>query len=398
MAAGQFGAWTPVAAEQILGGYEVVWNNGGADQYLVWTTDSSGNFRSQSGVMSASSAAFQSVENSLQQDINHDGSILGPTSIEASGSTSLKKVGNGGYVLDPAGGLSGPVLSYGGMPVTPGQFGSWTPLGAEWTGNGYQIAWKMGAADQYTVWTTDIGGNYVSQTAAMFGSSSRLEAYESNLQQDFNGDGLIGIPASTFNISLDYSGGAGNYSSYIMQAAQRWEQVITGDLPDVNNAVYGHIDDVLITVSVGAYDGPGGVLAHSGYDYRRASGTMLPTHGNILIDSADLPGMLSNGTLLSVIEHEIGHVLGFDQRIFALDDLSNSSGFIGSHATFAYQLLSGNSSASAVPLETEGGSGTSGSHWSESVFGTELMTGYTMGCPASSAPSRSAPSRTWATP
>jgi hypothetical protein len=197
-----------------------------------------------------------------------------------------------------------------------------------------------------------------------------------------NGDGLIGVPASTFDIDISYSdGNAGNYSSYFSQAAQRWEQVITGDLPDVTNAVYGHIDDLLITVSVGSYDGVGGVLAHSGYDYRRASGTMLPTHGNILIDSADLPGMLSNGTLLTVIEHEIGHVLGFDQRIFALDDLSNSSGFTGSHATFAYQLLSGNSSASAVPLETEGGSGTAGSHWSESVFGTELMTGYTMGLP-----------------
>jgi len=30
----------------------------------------------------------------------------------------------------------------------------------------------------------------------------------------------------------------------------------------------------------------------------------------------------------------------------------------------------------AVPLETGGGSGTAGSHWSEAVFNTELMTGY----------------------
>jgi Tryptophan-rich Synechocystis species C-terminal domain/Leishmanolysin len=380
VSANQFPGWTPIGAEQIVGGYEIAWNNAANNQYVVWTTDLNGNFLSQGPVMSGSSPALQSYEAGFHQDLNGVGGILSPTTIEAFGAISLARVGSS-YLLDGPGGTSGPLLSYGGAYVTAGQFGSWTPLGAEWTGNGYQIAWKMGAADQYTVWTTDIGGNYVSQTAGMFGSSSGLEAYESNLQQDFNGDGLIGIPASTFNISLDYSGGAGNYSSYIMQAAQRWEQVITGDLPDVNNAVYGHIDDVLITVSVGAYDGPGGVLAHSGYDYRRASGTMLPTHGNILIDSADLPGMLSNGTLLSVIEHEIGHVLGFDQRIFALDDLSNSSGFTGSHATFAYQLLSGNSSASAVPLETEGGSGTAGSHWSESVFGTELMTGYTMGLP-----------------
>jgi hypothetical protein len=34
-----------------------------------------------------------------------------------------------------------------------------------------------------------------------------------------------------------------------------------------------------------------------------------------------------------------------------------------------------------VPLETGGGAGTAGSHWSESVFGSELMTGFISGVP-----------------
>ena len=29
--AGQFGAWTPVAAKQVGNGFEVVWSNGGAN-------------------------------------------------------------------------------------------------------------------------------------------------------------------------------------------------------------------------------------------------------------------------------------------------------------------------------------------------------------------------------
>ena len=127
------------------------------------------------------------------------------------------------------GGLAGPLLSYGGADVTAGQFGSWTPLGAEWTGSGYQIAWKMGNVDQYTVWTTDSSGNYLSQTPTMFGSSSGLETFEPNLHQDINGDGLIGVPTSSFDIDVSYSGDP-TYQSYFTAAAQRWEQVITGGL------------------------------------------------------------------------------------------------------------------------------------------------------------------------
>ena len=44
---GQFGAWTPIAAEQTASGYGIAWKNGAADQYLVWSTDSSGNWLSR---------------------------------------------------------------------------------------------------------------------------------------------------------------------------------------------------------------------------------------------------------------------------------------------------------------------------------------------------------------
>ncbi len=88
--------------------------------------------------------------------------------------------------------------------VTAGQFGSWTPIGAEWTGNGYQVAWKMALPTSIRV-ATDRSGNYLSQTGPMFRSSSRLEVYEPSLQQDLNNDSLIGVPASAFNIDISYS-------------------------------------------------------------------------------------------------------------------------------------------------------------------------------------------------
>jgi hypothetical protein len=71
---GQYGQWAPIAAEQTASGYQVVWKLTGADQYLAWNTDSSGNC--VSGALdptSGSSAALQSMEISFNQDLNGDG-------------------------------------------------------------------------------------------------------------------------------------------------------------------------------------------------------------------------------------------------------------------------------------------------------------------------------------
>src|SRR5436190_2207256 len=93
-------------------------------------------------------------------------------------------------------GASGPELSYNGAPVTTGEFGSWTPIGAEHTASGYDVAWKIPGADQYTVWTTDSNGNYNGNLTGgvVSGSSSILINLETTFQQDLNGDGTIGPP------------------------------------------------------------------------------------------------------------------------------------------------------------------------------------------------------------
>ena len=71
---GQFGQWAPIAAEQTASGYQVVWKQTGADQYLAWNTDSSGNCVSGAlNPTSGTSAALQSMETTFQQDLNGDG-------------------------------------------------------------------------------------------------------------------------------------------------------------------------------------------------------------------------------------------------------------------------------------------------------------------------------------
>ena len=199
VAAGQSGAWTPIGAEAAGNGFWIAWKNGALDQYTVWETDGAGNYlRNMIGAVSGTTSALQEFEPAFHQDLNGDGVIP----IEAVGATKLVQSGNN-YVLDPMASLGGPLLKYTGANVTAGQFGAWTPIAAEQTASGYEVAWKNGGADQYLVWNTNSSGNYLSQAGVVSGSSVALEALEPSFQQDLNGDGTIGVVASgTVNMAL----------------------------------------------------------------------------------------------------------------------------------------------------------------------------------------------------
>src|SRR5260370_405928 len=83
------------------------------------------------------------------------------TVIEALGSASLVQAGAYSYLETISSG-TGPELQYGGAPYFAGEIGAWTPIGVEQTATGYEVAWKVTGADQYTVWNADSNGNYVS--------------------------------------------------------------------------------------------------------------------------------------------------------------------------------------------------------------------------------------------
>ena len=193
--AGQFGGWTPIGVEQTANGYQVAWKSG--SDYTFWNTDSNGNYVSGLGVLSAISSTVTSAENAFHQDLNGDG-VIGVqavvntgTVIEANGATKLTAVGSNFFFYDGAG--SGPSLKFGGVAVTAGQFGGWTPIGVEQTANGYQVAWKTGS--DYTFWNTDSNGNYVSGLGVLSAISSTVTSAENAFHQDLNGDGVIGVQA-----------------------------------------------------------------------------------------------------------------------------------------------------------------------------------------------------------
>ncbi|RIH85663.1 leishmanolysin-related zinc metalloendopeptidase [Calidithermus roseus] len=172
-------------------------------------------------------------------------------------------------------------------------------------------------------------------------------------------------------------------------AAARWQQVITQGFASINlnfpanacasgfPAFSGSVDDILIDAAVVSIDGPGGILGYAGPCLTRNSND-LTVYGIMEFDSADLASLEASGQLDEVIFHEMGHVLGIGTLWNYNRSLLSGAGtpnptFLGTNAVREWQALGGSGN---VPVENTGGSGTRDSHWRESVFNNEIMTGF----------------------
>lgn len=162
-------------------------------------------------------------------------------------------------------------------------------------------------------------------------------------------------------------------------AAARWARILSADVPSV--VIGGEtIDDVRIDAAGERIDGPGMILGQAGpIDLR--PGSFIPATGVMTFDSADLAQMEIDGSLVSVIVHEMGHVLGFGTIFRRLALVAGAGGadpqFTGANATREYAALRGTGARPrSVPLANLGGPGTREGHWREEVFANELMTGF----------------------
>ncbi|KYG21651.1 hypothetical protein SE92_16435 [Bradyrhizobium sp. AT1] len=198
--AGSSGAWSPVAVEQLSGGgYDVAWRNSSTGYVSIWSTDSNGNFTSNlTADLPGTDIAIEMLEFTFHQDLNGDGSV-GVSFIESFGSTNTVLSGGNYYLVSNSAG-AGPVLKYQGSPVIAADWGSWTVIAAEQvSGGGYNVVWKSSANAHYSVWSTDSNGNFLNTLAAapeVLGNDASLEALESVLHQDLNGDKTVGVPTT----------------------------------------------------------------------------------------------------------------------------------------------------------------------------------------------------------
>lgn len=180
-------------------------------------------------------------------------------------------------------------------------------------------------------------------------------------------------------------------------AATKWESLIFGDVPDVvfnspnsscGGTVSGTVDDIVIFAVLDSIDGPGKILGQSSPCLVRR-GSLLPIVGFMEFDTADVAGLEAGGQFALVIEHEMGHVLGYGTIWSGLNLLvgagTSDSHFTGPQALAAFDRVGGLTftSGSKVPVEncvgfpaSVCGSGTQDSHWRELVLKNELMTGF----------------------
>lgn len=195
----------------------------------------------------------------------------------------------------------------------------------------------------------------------------------------------VAATESPFSVEIRFLGGlTDRQKAAFRTAADRWTRVIVGDLPAVT--VDGEvIDDILILAQGAEIDGPGRVLGQAGPTHLRpgnaGTAAFLPAKGIMTFDSSDLAQMEQNGTLNDVIAHEMGHVLG-SGTIWTRKGLLRAGGspnptFVGVRASAEYGRMRGGSGVSTpVPVENTGGEGTRDSHWRESIFRNELMSGF----------------------
>ncbi len=185
-----------------------------------------------------------------------------------------------------------------------------------------------------------------------------------------------------FTIEIRFLGGLTETQIVVFEtAANRWSEIITESLPPVQLANGDIVNDVRIDAQGVSIDGPSGILGQAGPTQLRP-GSFLPATGMMRFDSADLARMEAESSLMDVIVHEMGHVLGFG-TLWSAKFLNLIEGegfenpvFLGKNTIREYRQLTNDDNVSSVPVANTGGKGTRDGHWREMVFDNELMTGF----------------------
>lgn len=184
-------------------------------------------------------------------------------------------------------------------------------------------------------------------------------------------------------------------------AAARIRASVVGDVPDFNGfiatpfdaatqcgvtgvTINEPIDDVIIYATVVPIDGPGKILASAGSCVIR-SASRHAIIGLMRFDADDISGLVASARLDDTVLHEMLHVVGvsafiWDNKGLIAGRATPETRYTGVLGVAACVALGGATVCpSSVPLENEGGPGTADSHWRETVFDSELMTGFIEG-------------------
>ncbi|NCR29306.1 MAG: hypothetical protein GPJ25_24835, partial [Microcystis aeruginosa LE13-04] len=129
--------------------------------------------------------------NAATGTINNDDTSV--TTIEAFGNTKLvKDTTNKLYTQI---GNNNPIaINISGTQITTNTYPGWQTLASETVNGVNQVLWKYNDGNYLHLWTLDSNWNWQSSTGGWGLNSSEAFTQETNFQQDFNGDGIIGQP------------------------------------------------------------------------------------------------------------------------------------------------------------------------------------------------------------
>lgn len=212
---------------------------------------------------------------------------------------------------------------------------------------------------------------------------------------EFNGNGNNAL-GSLFNITLAFNTQtgmpglfAGNpltaltpaEQAIFQSAARRWEELIVGDLTDVNDPMFqptfGTIDDVLLLVDGENYNGTGVLGVSYGLPSMLRPADGLPFWGMLtMTNDGTVNVQTPNGATdyFSIALHEIGHSLGFRGSTFGAVETATGANiwdpatdnFLGATAVAAHNAAFG---VNATQIQLSPGSG----HWGDPLYANEFM-------------------------
>ena len=183
-------------------------------------------------------------------------------------------------------------------------------------------------------------------------------------------------PASSISLWSSSALGARALQAAVLVAEARIEAEILGDLPDVVLPSWAGplaaVDDLVIRVELATMDGVGGMLG-AGDPILVRSDSLLPVTARMRLTRRC--GLAqAEGVWDEVVLHEMLHCLGFGTLWGAKGLVAPGRGRL--HRPRRDGGIRRHGRLRPVPLESEGGPGTAGVHWSEAMFGAELMTGW----------------------
>ncbi|HEX2723526.1 MAG TPA: leishmanolysin-related zinc metalloendopeptidase [Gemmatimonadaceae bacterium] len=270
-------------------------------------------------------------------------------------------------------GVSGVPVSFG-IAQGDGSVSS-VPVLSDAAGNARSPSWRLGKSAEPQALRAGVGTLAASISAAV--------------QSDYNVDVRFFGPPMPLVASAAF-----------ISAAARIRGAVTGDLVNTSlpsqpinleqcgitgvTAFQEAVDDVIIYAAVATIDGPGRVLAFAGPCLIRGPATSenhQTVVGVMKFDAADLDSLIVRGILTDVIQHEMIHVVGLGTLWNTYKVIAGAgtvdSRFTGTLGIGACVSIGGASVCpGSVPVENTGGPGTADGHWRESVFLSELMTGF----------------------